>query len=907
MPKLELTLQPKQRELLKELKYGKHPVIGCGGGRGSGKALHIDTPLATPTGWTTMGKIQVGDYVFGKDGEPAKVVWKSDLMYNKSAALTFEDGNSIICDLNHQWVTRSKRNRKECSRHTESFRSLRRSNRPSRAKGVCLGYKKKEIGACKSSPFPYDQIVTTQEIHNTITVQGGREVNWSIDLAQPLYLPDISLPLDPYTLGVWLGDGSKSSGIITSADPEIFNHIPFKVNKTKSKYAYRLVVLTNILSKMGVINNKHIPTSYLRSSYKQRLELLQGLMDTDGTVGSPAVTFTNTNFLLASGVYELAVSLGCKPTIIESRATLYGKDCGPVWDVSWTSNLTVFKLSRKLDVMNKRKANRRPTQNHRFIKSSRLIGEQPVQCIQVDNESHEYLAGNGMIPTHNSSGLDRCLITLMAESNKLLACCIMRNFDQVTRYHIQAIKRDFPYLATNMKISMPASLTLGNSQLDFSYAENLDDVKRRFQSGNYDLVVIDQAEQFTAEEIREIRKATRSREGRMAKIVLSFNMRGAGVQELRKWFYLGEFNKDEDPNDYIFFKFNPWDNVEYVKASLIEDSYTIKEYYSWTDEQRKKYASTRGYYTKQLATDDEVIRQSDWEGSWDSIEGTYYANSWDLASTRISSAQVKSMDKPWANHWISQDWGKAHYCATYWHYRVTLSPEETLMYLGWSVPNPINVIVTYREMLLTEKESTEVAQFIADSTPTDERPKHRAFYLGPDAFSDRDSPNTIAIQESKVLRANGLPPAQEANNARKSGASLIGKLLKATRGHGFIRDMNSRLVPTEDVWLISSECVELLKAIPMLMRDPKDLDDILKTDKSSTKIEQDCYDAARYGIVSMLTPKKKTEEQKFQEQMSKADPYQRNMLTFKHTKNKEKSKSKYHQHLPPSWKNNIAK
>lgn len=499
-----------------------------------------------------------------------------------------------------------------------------------------------------------------------------------------------------------------------------------------------------------------------------------------------------------------------------------------------------------------------------------------------------------------SSGADRILITLMQERQGLLACLVMRNWDQVYRYHVQAIERDFPFLRESLKTSIPAALKIGRSQLDFSYAENTDDVKRRFQSGNYDYIFIDQAEQFTAAEIREMRKACRSKTGKVAKIVLLFNMRGSGIQDLRKWFYLHEVNKDEDPKDYRFLKVNPWDNAVHVLEALAKDGYTVREYYSWSDEQRKRYAAEKGPYTRQLATDDEVIRKADWEGDWDSIEGAYFANQWDLESTRIGADTVERLKKPWASFWMSQDWGKAHYCATYWFYRVSLSPSEVQSSLGWSVPAPLNVIVTYREMIRSELTSTEIGREMVMATPGSEREKLKSFFLSPDAFGERDSINTIASQEGKELRPYKMPYPARADNDRKGGYTLMGKLLRAAKFHG--------VDPTDgkvfgDLWLISSECPQLLEAIPMLMRDPKDLDDVLKTDKSRARIEQDVTEAVRYGLKSMLAPKKKSSQDGFQEAMAAASPEDRMMIAYRQHMKKQQVRKL--QKFPPSWRGNL--
>ncbi|HEY4357099.1 MAG TPA: hypothetical protein VGN16_15225 [Acidobacteriaceae bacterium] len=302
--------------------------------------------------------------------------------------------------------------------------------------------------------------------------------------------------------------------------------------------------------------------------------------------------------------------------------------------------------------------------------SSSEIELQPKQTelyeLIVDHPAPVIGVGGGR-GAAKSFAADACAVTLMYERKGLLGCMVMRNSDQILRYHIEAIGRNFPWLEGDLKRSFPAKLRIGRSELDFSYAENLEDIERRFRSGNYDIMFVDQAEQFSGRELRELRKATRSRGGKPAKQVLLFNMRGAGIHDLRRMFHTHEVNKDEDPDDYVFVKFNPWDNVQWVLAPLAERGYSVDDYYAWTDEQRKRFAAEYGPYTRQLATDDEVIRKADWEGDWDSIEGAYFANSFDLESTRITAHKVGELQKSWAAHWISQDYGKSHYRKRHLH------------------------------------------------------------------------------------------------------------------------------------------------------------------------------------------------------------------------------------------------
>jgi len=537
------------------------------------------------------------------------------------------------------------------------------------------------------------------------------------------------------------------------------------------------------------------------------------------------------------------------------------------------------------------------------------IDLQPKQCDLlnlVENSKASVIGVGGGRGAAKSSGADRVAISLMVAQKDCLACMVMRNADQVLRYHIEPIARDFPWVDERkdcqFKRSWPSKLTIGKAELDFSYGEDYDSIERRFRSANYRYIFIDQAEQFTEREIREIRKACRSRGKYKAKLILLFNMRGANIFTLRKWFRDKEMNKDEDPNDYVFLKVNPWDNVEWVRQSLEREGLQDTDYYAWTDEQRMEYASKRGDYTRQLATDDEAIRAADWYGGWDAIEGAYFASSFDLESTRASSLLVQSCAKPWATHWTSEDWGKSHFCVTYWHFRVTLKPSEAAELLGYSGRvSPLNLTVTYREMIVNERTEQEVAKMILECTPEHERKRCVAYFLSPECVTD--DPNSIGDKQGQILRMGGMCYPSKADNDRKGGASLMDGLLRATKNKGYVIGDDGTRIEATDVWMISAECPYLLQSIPMAMRDPKNLDDILKTDKSSAKREQDVLEAARYGLKSMLSPRKQSAEERAEEDFLKTtDKTQRMMMLFRKEMTKVK---KRFTSMPPSWRANV--
>jgi phage terminase large subunit-like protein len=156
------------------------------------------------------------------------------------------------------------------------------------------------------------------------------------------------------------------------------------------------------LRQLGVLNNKHVPAIYLRASISQRLALLQGLMDTDGSVNDSKVEFSNSNWLLVEAVAELATSLGQKPVITERRARLNGRDYGPCWRVTWRPTMQVFRLPRKvarLDVSGRSQGLRN---HHRMIIGVERIPPTPMRCLTVDSPNSMFLCGEGMIPTHNT-------------------------------------------------------------------------------------------------------------------------------------------------------------------------------------------------------------------------------------------------------------------------------------------------------------------------------------------------------------------------------------------------------------------------------------------------------------------------------------------------------------------------
>jgi Rad3-related DNA helicase/serine/threonine protein kinase len=441
-------------------------------GTGTGKALDVETPIPTPTGWKRMGDLVVGDMVFDEKGQPTRVTAAFDVMHDRPCyEVVFSDGSSLIADAEHEWASYTAADRKwpnrprlstpkaknfvtseqlaildqlialshhdetlsvagtvaligghrwsvyQTARQMKSARTGRQATRSALLTAV-RDRLERALSEQRRDGRAYT-LVTTEQMAATLTVSESARANHAIAVAGALMLPEVDLPIAPYFLGVWLGDGSSRSNQITTADPDLITEIEkdgYTVRSLKNPYLYAVddenskavsrwqAGMTGRLRTPGLLQNKHIPTTYLRASEQQRRALLAGLLDTDGTVNRDgAVEFTTTNPQLAQDVYELVCSLGFRPTQRQGRARLNGKDCGPKWTFAFTTNEQVFRLERKVTAHKERLRNYSPERNRfRYVVSVRKVPSRPVRCIQVDAPSHLYLAGRSMIPTHNS-------------------------------------------------------------------------------------------------------------------------------------------------------------------------------------------------------------------------------------------------------------------------------------------------------------------------------------------------------------------------------------------------------------------------------------------------------------------------------------------------------------------------
>ncbi|WP_460004028.1 PD-(D/E)XK nuclease family protein [Microbacterium xylanilyticum] len=411
------------------------------------KGLALTTRVATPKGWTTVADLRVGDDVLAPNGLPTKVLSKSAVHDRPCYELTFSDGEKIVSDHVHDWVVSVMD-----------------------ASGAWSTKVKVEARAL-------------HDLMERLRVE-GRTHSIVVENTAPIELPPAALPIDPYILGAWLGDGKSASSPIFSSDQdvaEMSSHLasrwdgelkvkryanvsspqiwlkqnpalcrrghdrsvldpsrpragtrPALIKRTGAdgcrtciaenalaKYHGRkpeLPLVTNVslafkLDAIGVLRNKHVPVEYLRGSRQQRIELVRGLMDTDGSWNGQRkrAVFVNTNRAIADAMGSLLVSLG----ITVQRFTVGQREgAKESYRVEFTpTGFVPFHLSRKVEPaahalrrLDARLKNGMPIKSRRrTITDIRPVASVPSQCIEVDSPEHMFLCGEGMVPTHNSN------------------------------------------------------------------------------------------------------------------------------------------------------------------------------------------------------------------------------------------------------------------------------------------------------------------------------------------------------------------------------------------------------------------------------------------------------------------------------------------------------------------------
>jgi NADPH-dependent 7-cyano-7-deazaguanine reductase QueF-like protein len=352
------------------VKKGNHITIG------DWKGLPLDTEIPTLEGWSTMRDLKIGDTVFDKDGKQCKVIVKSEIHTNPCYKIHFSKDISIIADEEHRWLI-------SFSTHPNT-----------KYKGQL-----REVIMTSKELYEYLQYYNPKNQYQVPKIYLNKELD----------LSEQNLPIDPYVLGLWLGNGTADDGRITqelnAKSWEIIESKGFELSKNsehndKKAETRTIYGLRTLLQDNNLLNNKHIPNIYQRSSRSQRINLIRGLMDADGFYDKIHKTFImSTNYYWqADGLIKVLSSLGIRAALNKVTRPGYNTILQVCYDVKFkTSQFNPFMCrNQEVECVE-------PKMNYYFIKNVEKTETVETQCIQVDSPSHTYLCTRYMLVTHNTN------------------------------------------------------------------------------------------------------------------------------------------------------------------------------------------------------------------------------------------------------------------------------------------------------------------------------------------------------------------------------------------------------------------------------------------------------------------------------------------------------------------------
>lgn len=352
--------------------------------RGKGKAHPYSQIVYTPDGIKRWGDIKVGDVLFGDDGNLTTVTAIPFDAEEKIYTVTLSDGRKLQCTSGHNFYVKDHR-KHPCMRVVDLW-----------------------------------EIMHTDYAHKR--KDGGIEYYYSIPNNKKVEFAPQNVMIDPYTLGLLLGDGGLTNCCLNTArftshkdDIETYkNNIPYEIieHKAKHDYGIRINNVLNILEEYRLLDTrsdtKFIPKEYLFNSSEVRMSILQGLMDTDGTVNNSGVPmFSTTSKQLAKDIRWLCHSLGYNSTMFTKQGKYRDNKgehiCKINYNITILTNDPIFRLQRKLNRLDGFKTNYgKSRRDWTKIVDIKYSHREKAKCVLVDNKSHCYLIGD-FIVTHNTT------------------------------------------------------------------------------------------------------------------------------------------------------------------------------------------------------------------------------------------------------------------------------------------------------------------------------------------------------------------------------------------------------------------------------------------------------------------------------------------------------------------------
>ena len=407
------------------------------GPSGFGKSQPLDSRILTPNGFKLMGEMRVGDFVIGADGKAHAVSGVFPQGKRPIYKVTFSNGTSCECDIEHLWNVNSLYQR--CGKKYVPGVSKNRDDK-------------------KYVPDHSFKTLTLREILDKGLVKNGSSrYNFKVPVAKPVEFNERETSFDPYLVGYFIGDGSYKRAEITVGKSDYASVYPILSSIIKEDlhaffrekrniWQFDIVGKTKSLLKESFnpeckSSDKEIPSEYVFNSLENRIALLQGLMDSDGHANkNGSCEFCSKSRKLAEQVQFIVRSLGGFATLTESDSSYYSKKynkriaCGKRYRVTISmcdKTIPLFRLNKKQE----RVKYRTKLSDSLFMVSADYVGEKEAQCIMVDSDEHLYLTED-FIVTHNTSLTTAIASNAAQQGFKALQIVFEDRIKQIQRKHI---------------------------------------------------------------------------------------------------------------------------------------------------------------------------------------------------------------------------------------------------------------------------------------------------------------------------------------------------------------------------------------------------------------------------------------------------------------------------------------
>lgn len=535
-PFIPITPYPKQilNFILANRRDTEFNKILTGGKAFGGKELALNTLIPTPNGFKELQDLVVTDEIFDENGNICHITHKSEIYFDHECyKITFKCGEEIIAGEKHWWVASTPNQR----------------------------WKNKE------------SLYTTKELYEKhLQLQKEKNSRYlMIKNTKPLDLSNKKFLIDPYLLGLWLGDGSSNGYIFTTNDKELL--IPFKEKYEvtyKSKYDYHIKGMAKDLRKYNLINNKHIPNEYLRGSYEQRLKLVKGLMDTDGSISKNGkCEIIQKNYKIIKGLQELLFTLGIETTINETwKKSQSMTEKKKYYRLTFRTTLPIFNLKRKLNRIPKKVRKDRYFQT---IINIEKVNTVPTQCIAVDSPNHLFLCGENFIPTHNTFILTALALQYAYEKN--YRCLIARkNFADLVSVssifdNILNWCADIP--KTQMRKKAPLKFKFESGAEIHFISFDRPEKRNKLRGTSFHRIIVDESSQLHEETLRYLFRSLRKSSDDPIPLSTIFASNPLGISNQ---YHIDEFVDEKAPNPYISLGYtdNPFIDSNAYEKSLLE-------------------------------------------------------------------------------------------------------------------------------------------------------------------------------------------------------------------------------------------------------------------------------------------------------------------------------------------------